>query len=90
MFSNAFAFMDCDSDTIKYVGRDGATLTMWSGSIWKVSENDQANASIWLSTEDVTICYESLGVKGNSYAAATITNKHESGDKVRAQLVGAE
>lgn len=70
----------CDEDTIDSVSGDGAIITMLSGHVYQVDGADQVDTSVWLSTEDVVICFDGA----NRYK---IVNKEENGETAEAELL---
>ena len=80
----------CEDDSIDEVAGDGAIVTMLSGFIWKVDEMDRIDSSLWLGTEDVLICSESVVFQGKPLSFYTILNKDESGEEVHARKIGTK
>ncbi len=76
--------MNCEEDTLTEVSGSGAILEMMSGQIYKVDEADQVDSGLWLATEDVLICSQTLTIKGKKFTNYKIINKDSNGEEVDA------
>lgn len=69
------ALAACERDTIQTVVDSGSIIVLRSGKVFQVAALDKLNSSLWLATEDVLACDDS------------ITNIDENGERVAARLL---
>jgi hypothetical protein len=76
--------MNCEKDSLSDVSGSGAILEMLSGQIYKVDEVGQVDSALWLSTEDVLICADTMTFQGKKITIYKIINKDSNGEEVDA------
>jgi hypothetical protein len=75
----------CTDDSISSVSSEGDIIKMLSGSVWEIDDVDQVDSQLWLPTEDVLICSETLADKGKAVTMYTIIDTDSDNEKVGAQ-----
>jgi hypothetical protein len=76
--------MNCEKDSLSDVSGSGAILEMLSGQIYKVDDVDQIDSALWLATEDVLICADTMTFQGKKITIYKIINKDSNGEEVDA------
>lgn len=84
LFASPAMAMNCEEDSLSDVSGSGAILEMLSGQIYKVDEADQVDSELWLATEDVLICTNTMTFQGKKITIYKIIDKDSNGEEVDA------
>lgn len=76
--------MNCEEDSLSDVSGSGAILEMLSGQIYKVDDADQVDSQLWLATDDVLICTDTMTYQGKKITIYKIIDKDSNGEEVEA------
>jgi hypothetical protein len=84
LFASPAMAMNCEKDSLSDVSGSGAILEMLSGQIYKVDDIDRIDSALWLATEDVLICTDTITFEGKKFTIYKIINKDSDGEEVNA------
>lgn len=73
---------DCEQDTIINSPGDsnGAIVKTDDGHIWLIDEVDRIDSQLWLTGDDVIVCWTAYSYEGTTTVMATIYNGEDKDD----------